>query len=339
MIVRNFITKLVFSERGGLQLSKNTTFMLKFGSSIKWEPFWPVLAGNFAPEVVLEVKNLISKQTALKKPILVDPRKFCPPTPITDQDAKKLEQMLEENDTVADNSSPQFEKQPIVTESQTATLEKEATCEARTDIISMPLLESLFPDQNKSPVSDNTQAHQKMVDKTDIATQVSQPRKNFVVTREILFSNLTDNSLIEGFDTDINIDEEQDNWLKDLIQPRPADSSDPWADNNYQPQNRKIPLVTPVINNTPEASPRRAPSPLHLEIRDPRPYPENPAIPEYVHEEAKMGRIPPWEFHKSLRSVMKSIIHDNEQYLVLDDLADAEVHDDVNEMNYDEVED
>ncbi len=140
------------------------------------------------------------------KIILIDPRKFCPPTPITDQDAKKLEQMLEENDTVADNSSPQTEKQPIVTESQTPTLEMEATCEARTDIISMPLLESLFPDQNKSPVSDSTPAHQKVVDKTDIATQVSQPRKNFVVTREILFSNLTDDSLVEGFNTDINID-------------------------------------------------------------------------------------------------------------------------------------
>ena len=66
---KEFQDKTDIFRKGGLQLSKNTTFMQKFGGPIKWEPFWAVLAGNFAPEVVLKASFLISKQTALFFPI------------------------------------------------------------------------------------------------------------------------------------------------------------------------------------------------------------------------------------------------------------------------------
>ncbi len=70
MVLPTFGTKPVFSERGGLQLSENTTFMLKFVGTIKWGAFLDHLAGSFAPEVVFKARILISKQTALFFPIV-----------------------------------------------------------------------------------------------------------------------------------------------------------------------------------------------------------------------------------------------------------------------------
>ncbi len=65
----SFGIKVVFLESSGPPLSGNSTFMLKFGGPIKWEPILAVYAGSFAPEVVLEAGILISKQTALWTPI------------------------------------------------------------------------------------------------------------------------------------------------------------------------------------------------------------------------------------------------------------------------------
>ncbi len=59
----------IFRKGGGLQLSENTTFMLKFVGTIKWGAFLGDLAGSFAPEVVFKAGILISKQTALFIPI------------------------------------------------------------------------------------------------------------------------------------------------------------------------------------------------------------------------------------------------------------------------------
>ena len=70
MAVSNFRTKPVFSESGRLKLSKYIIFTPKFGGTIKWGAFLGDLARSFAPEVVLETRILISKQTALFIPIL-----------------------------------------------------------------------------------------------------------------------------------------------------------------------------------------------------------------------------------------------------------------------------
>lgn len=249
------------------------------------------------------------------KVILVDPRKFCPVTPVTDQDAKMLEKMLEENTEDTEAHETGSEAKPKTPEPPNKVIK---------DIISMPSLETLFPEPEPTTLEDT--ANQ------PVETQVSETTE-FAVTREILFSNITDRSLTEGFETTFRINEEQDDWLKDLVQPRPADNEDPWSVENYRPADRKIPLTTPVSDTavTPQPSPKSVPV---LEIHNPAPYPEDPAVPQYVYEEARKGMIPPWEFQKSLRSVMKTITHNDEQFLVLDDLEDADVRDEVNENNY-----
>ncbi len=68
---------------------------------------------------------------------------------------------------------------------------------------------------------------------------------------------------------------------------------------------------------------------LELKIRRPTPYPCDPALSDIMYEHAERGRIPPWEFTHSLRQVMRSINHNGEEFLVLDEL-DAEEN--VNEL-------
>ena len=54
MVFASFGMKVIFLESSGPPLSENITFLLVFIDAIKREPILAVLAGNFAPEVVLE---------------------------------------------------------------------------------------------------------------------------------------------------------------------------------------------------------------------------------------------------------------------------------------------
>ncbi len=63
--------------------------------------------------------------------------------------------------------------------------------------------------------------------------------------------------------------------------------------------------------------------PLNINIRRPAPYPRDDTIPDYLHTWVEEKRsIPPWETMSALKHVMQTITHENETYIVLDELRD-----------------
>ena len=63
--------------------------------------------------------------------------------------------------------------------------------------------------------------------------------------------------------------------------------------------------------------------PLLMNISVPSRHPNEGAVPDYLPGFVEQfGSIPPWGVFSSMRSVMPTIVHDNELYLVLDELRD-----------------
>ena len=59
-------------------------------------------------------------------------------------------------------------------------------------------------------------------------------------------------------------------------------------------------------------------------MRYPESLEENPELPTYVVKITEThGSIPPWEIKRAYKNIMRTIVHDGEEYLVLDDLRDA----------------
>ncbi len=236
-------------------------------------------------------KRRILKRQAVEIPleggvILDDPRgvPIPAPTPITDDDARRLEEMLEEE------PSP--------------------------------------PDAMQQNQKENRQ----------------EP--------EITLPDLEDPNWVEKFTEENPVTAEEDEWLEDLVRPK---QYDPWStepekshtENIFDARSTPEPpparlnaLSSPVLpgtskNNVQEMPPNdpcastnnnpneRTP-PLELKITLPRAPTENPELPDYVVTVVEEnGTIPPWEFDKAFKNVMRSIQYDDEEYLVLDDLRDA----------------
>ncbi len=113
--------------------------------------------------------------------------------------------------------------------------------------------------------------------------------------------------------------QQDEDWIQDLLSSESTrDASepvDPWANNKVCTEDeRKIPLSGRIIETQYRPTP---PWECYSNSQ-----PTDPLIPAGLISMTETRELPPWEMKKSMES-MKTIIHNDEEYLVLDELRDG----------------
>ncbi len=280
-------------------------------------PQWALTPIDFEP-VVCKPKRSRRNATSHTAPIplrclphdrLPDPRSN---TPITDDDALLIERMLED------------EQPQNITHSPNISID-DPTWVNNTDLQTIPesddeWLRSMVEGAMNKPENQSEMTEEKTKKDPETPSEDQSEKTTEKTSREVEVHEEN-----QSEKTEEKTNEEHEHQDENQSEKTEEEKTNEETKNQQKDQSEKTVEKTnaePEKEENPEA---RAPirQPLLLNIRLPARPPNDGGVPEYLPSYVQeVGSIPPWEVFSSMRSVMPTIVHDNELYIVLDELRD-----------------